>query len=75
MARKSRARINGESALVNLNCIHSIASDDGNHAAYHRNAGDCARWCKMLQAADMPWPQWMVAGNLKFFSALWNFSA
>lgn len=73
MARKSNVRVAGESALANLNCIHDIASEDGNSATYARNAPDCARWCRALQAADMPFPDWMIAGNLKYFSAMWGF--
>jgi hypothetical protein len=75
MARKSNLRIAGESALANLNCIHDIAAESEPGATYTRNAGDCARWCKALQAAGMPFPDWMVAGNLRYFAAMWGFKA
>lgn len=73
--RKSTLRINGESALANLATIHEIAVEDKSNAVYTRNASDCARWCRSLIEAGMPWPQWMVDGNLKYFAAIWNFKA
>lgn len=75
MARKSALQIAGESALANLKCIHAIASEDMSlgQATYHRDAGDCARWCKALQAAGMPFPEWMIAGNLAYFRSIWGF--
>ena len=74
MARKSNKQIAGESALANLTCIHEIAVADKSLAAYSRNATDCARWCRAVADAGMPWPQWMVDGNLKYFATLWRIS-
>jgi hypothetical protein len=73
MARKSRVQLDGESALRNLNEIHDIALGDGDHGAYRRNATDCGRWVRAVQAAKMPLPQWMYDGNIKYFAAQWGF--
>ena len=73
MPRKSRVQIDGESALRNLNEIHQIVIGDGNGKAYHRNAGDCARWVRAVKTAKMEFPQWMYDGNIKYFASIWGF--
>jgi len=78
MARKSNLQIAGESALANLNAIHDLAIENaelGGRKAevYVGNAHNCARWCAALKAAGMPWPQWMIDGNLRYFAAMWGF--
>ncbi len=75
MARKSLAQLNGESALRNLNEIRAIAIGDGDTGAYYRNANDCCRWVRAMQAAKMPLPQWMYDGGIRHFAAIWHFTA
>jgi hypothetical protein len=74
MARKTKIQIAAESALTNLNGIHELASDnpDGAHATYLRNANDCERWCKAVRDARLDYPAWMIAGNIKYFAAIWH---
>ena len=70
MARKSNLQIAGESALQNLLCIGEMAADDS--AVYTRNAGDCARWCRALQASGIAYPPFMYRSGLRYFSAMWG---
>ena len=74
MARKTKLQVAAESALDNLSCIHELTCEDGSepHATYLRNAQDCARWCKAVRAAGLDYPAWMVAGNIKYFAAIWS---
>jgi hypothetical protein len=73
MSRPTKLQIAARSALENLNCIHELAGEGGNaHATYHRNAGDCTRWCAALRAAGVAYPEWMHRGGLKYFAAMWR---
>jgi hypothetical protein len=77
MSRKSQVALAAESALVNLNAIHEIASEDrGNsHAVYLRNAGDCSRWCAALRTAGVAYPPFMYAAGLNYFGRMWRLTA
>lgn len=64
--RKSNARIEGESALRNLQAIRDLAEENerfeerGRNRTWSRNAGDARRWVGQLKAAGMDAPSFVL---------------
>lgn len=67
MARKSKVRIEGESAMLNLNTIIEIYQNERNAAVIVYHAADCRRWCKSIIAAGLELPNF-IEENRKFLT-------